>query len=748
MLWICFMNGLLKTLDDSLEQIVDTGKLPKEFCGHVSFADDLTIWLSSAIEEQLAVLMSELASVAAEWFTRHGIPVSDKTTATMFCKQQNRAVEQTITLHLLPKGHPKRDDPAMVLKVRTSPDPVRLLGVHFDQDGDCNAQSKLMTRNADMINKVMISAANFTHPHTLRQIYSMYSLSKTLYGAGAAGDYANDWLDPKLQGKKNSKNDPRAKGTGRFTVPYRSEKDMQKTVECETNKDAFKHLSSCHDAACRIISGTHSTTNASVNQRLAGFRDLRTEMECRAIADDEKSRRTIHQDSPLVVQHWLQPLVEGEKDMPLLRHLPYEPWEGARAMEHLHYYIDIAEGVSRESEAEVRLRDNWRRFNLAYERCKPDRILTTDGSCEQMGDGTVESFSAAILLEGTDVRPTSNSITDTNWWKSSAGRLACSYSAETYAGSLGLDAALRHYALHPPASRAALLWVTDSRSLLEAVKKGPIAQTSWYEALMMKKMIQLVNMGVDIHMVFAFSHCDFQINELVDDLVDSTRYPVNVPNQPEIWHLDSRRIRRREVREDADIKCNNADKRRAPRSLLANYKPNPSRKKKPPEWCVWWPEKLTRRFSAADQKLLNQLKTGCVSALGGHLHDIRSPCPLCGKDGVLARHGAAIEHLFKCTSTVARDLYSKYLSDFPSREPDVLWKAPREAIDYTREFLYLAKPAKKDLGLELDDVVVPPARRAIAKSEHTGSPSAAVSAPLNPSQLASGSSRTNSSYTT
>ena len=561
----------------------------------------------------------------------------------------------------------------------------------------------------------------FTDSHTLRQIYCYYGLSKALYGACAAGDYVDNWNDPLLAPTKKSKANPRSRGDGRYTIT---------TDKCPADRvnrsAAYCSLERAHTAACRTISGVYKNCNSRVAERIAGFRDLHTEMHCQMISEDEKSRRTVPDGGSLPCAKWASVLdPETQSDMPMFRHLPYSPAEGARAQPYLRYFLDIAAGTSRNSHETVKLRENQRRYHEAQVYLEPDVVLTTDGGVDQQGDGIVDSISSALLLMPDElarcnteytpevkpekgvkkekkaipqpppptgvnecVRSILRAIPNERKRRADAGCYACSYSAETYAGHLGLDLAIEWFENNPSSAPRTLTWVSDSRSLLQALQKGPISQTSFAEAQLMLKLLKLVAMGISINMVFSFSHCGFLINELADALCgDELGERNNAPPATSIWHKDSRRPRRRGVREAADQACKDAEE--VLPSIMGKWRPNPNPFKAPGARteCVFWPEKVNRRLTPADTKTLNRLKSGALAKLGGHLHGHPERCELCGEEGALARGGKAIVHLFECGSEIAAELRETHFSSVQTAiNPSLLWKQPQLAVNYTRAF--------------------------------------------------------------
>ena len=562
------------------------------------------------------------------------------------------------------------------------------------------------------LNQVLASAAPFTHPHVLRQIYSLYGLSLARYAAGAAGTYQMDLQDPVVRGTE-----PVAQPASQHSCTTRSNRADRFEITATPGEPGcigvMEDLNVAHTAACRLITGCHRTTRSEVVQRLAGFRDIKTEMNVAAFREDEKTRRTLHESSTLVPATWDNPTrAGGFTDRPILRCLPYEPWEAAKAWPMLHFYFDHGPGVTAKSDEDVRLADNQRRFADAVGDIPPDLLLSTDGSVDYMQLAEHLGLAQAAAFITTDVNLASASrVEPGDWVKQRCDDFACSYIVEGAAANIGLDRVIKYLDDNPASAVRKLIWVTDSKSLLEALAKGGIRQTGHVEASVMKQLIELTKRGVAVHMVFTFSHCGFALNEIADEIAGSDSFPANVPSETRVWYKDAARYRSKFVFEEADEEALNTILEGEPkRPCYATWRPNPDWRENKRKWAVLWPEKVTRKLAPRTQRLLNQLKAGVCSSVGGYLQNRPDPCPLCRTPDALRRGGIAIEHLFSCECREAKALREgEFLEAFQDpavvgNPPSILWHHPMEALRYVHAFLAEAgRQLSRDLVLDEND---------------------------------------------
>jgi len=254
--------------------------------------------------------------------------------------------------------------------------------------------------------------------------------------------------------------------------------------------------------------------------------------------------------------------------------------------------------------------------------------IFTDASVKNITDsanprssGIPASAGAAIFYKsGVQVRDL----------KATGGQLACSYSAERGTILLALETLLDNLdTLFPEGGTHNVAIVTDSLSTLLALQRGPFAQTCGENVALWEAIIRLRDKGISLHFTFVYSHLGVAGNEAADTLAGAN---VSHPIAGLQWVDD---VVRREVtkitsREDAPEACPYL---RAQGGVVGLSDPK---------------SLLRLRLPSKSVRLLLQLRTGACSTLGGHLAEAPDKCKICGADGVLARGGKAVHHLFTC----------------------------------------------------------------------------------------------------
>ena len=119
----------------------------------------------------------------------------------------------------------------------------------------------------------------------------------------------------------------------------------------------------------------------------------------------------------------------------------------------------------------------------------------------------------------------------------------CAYSAECRGGEGGLDEVLEIDDTTP------VIWVTDSRSLAQALAKGVLLQTGHAEAHIWERLLRLAERGVKVAVTWVFSHCDDCVaNELADKLAgEAAKLLHENPSSAPWWYIDAARARYSEV---------------------------------------------------------------------------------------------------------------------------------------------------------------------------------------------------------
>eukprot|EP00742_Colponemidia_sp_Colp-10_P012121 GILJ01013563.1.p1 GENE.GILJ01013563.1~~GILJ01013563.1.p1 ORF type:complete len:1241 (-),score=135.46 GILJ01013563.1:77-3442(-) len=128
------------------------------------------------------------------------------------------------------------------------------------------------------------------------------------------------------------------------------------------------------------------------------------------------------------------------------------------------------------------------------------------------------------------------------------GTHTCSYRTETVAILMALRTLLRahvaaakhHQRQHPSFTiKRNVLILTDSKSAIDALRKGPLRQVSPTEDCIWNELLNFAREGWSIHLAFVYSHCSFAVNDFADEMADHHRrrpMPTNAPT----WEADLR----------------------------------------------------------------------------------------------------------------------------------------------------------------------------------------------------------------
>ena len=139
-----------------------------------------------------------------------------------------------------------------------------------------------------------------------------------------------------------------------------------------------------------------------------------------------------------------------------------------------------------------------------------DAEIWTDGGVLHAESPDCISASAGHLYLAADPQPHAT-------FTASAGRLACSYTAEFVA----LTGSLRQFAPLIPSGSKVLIGV-DSQSLLQALHKGPLLTEEDFEDELWHQFLALARRDCHVVLQFFYSHVHFPPrNEAVDDVVTS-----------------------------------------------------------------------------------------------------------------------------------------------------------------------------------------------------------------------------------
>ena len=205
-----------------------------------------------------------------------------------------------------------------------------------------------------------------------------------------------------------------------------------------------------------------------------------------------------------------------------------------------------------------------------------------------------------------------------------AGSYACSYSAEVRGAEAGL---VDLVPLLPP-DCTHLLWVTDSRSLLQALEKGCLRQTAFAEAAIWHALLRLSERGIGVSCVWVFSHTDsVPCNDRADQLASTAADELRGSTAP-LWWVDAARHRWSPKLQEYLKSCT-----------------DPSRTFEPPRLSL-----THLSLFPTHQRLLSCLRAGVWEPLGYEVGGTRA-CPLCGDPSVPHRRGG-IQHMLSCPGAI------------------------------------------------------------------------------------------------
>jgi ribonuclease HI len=442
-----------------------------------------------------------------------------------------------------------------------------------------------------------------------------------------------------------------------------------------------QELSSLHMQAARIISGTLLTAPTAACLAEAGLRQLDHLVRVQGIRSACKLVRFC--DYPVLsaltapadltsysssytttfgstVRSIAAHPLPGPRE-PLLLEPPFPPYSTEHAT---NITFDVSVGdVKKSSPISAKLA-----FNQAKIASSPaaDAEIWPDGSVKHVASSPFVSSAGAFIL----FRPGEDAIKGGG----SASALACSYTAEAIAVVKGLEALL---ALPPEGRPRQCNFYTDSLSLLLALSRGPLRQRS-HKVAGIWEMLLRAAATTKIHLAFVFAHCDLARNDEVDLLAKELADGPPLPSPP-IWVVDEARYHINQARFNHDshwiADMGAFRSTHGPRYRMATLAP---------ETILMAPSKFKGKWMfRSNYRTLAQLRTGVCPKLGGWRHEVQEPCPRCLQEGVLARGGRAVEHLFACTHPEM--VAARLRLEIPS--PSCLWEKPSKCLEYFRAFV-------------------------------------------------------------
>lgn len=297
-------------------------------------------------------------------------------------------------------------------------------------------------------------------------------------------------------------------------------------------------------------------------------------------------------------------------------------------------------------------------------------VVACDGSVWKKRGGAAaalcrpSSWQRAVDDDGDPMTPTE--ATALAFCMKPAGIGVCSFSAE----ARGLDGALSliENAANVGAEDVREFHiVTDSQSMLAALKLGPLRQRDPRLAWAWFRIVQLIKRGLSITLHFGFGHVGWPFGDYVDKLAREASLTGGSDESPQ-WWVDAAAF-------NAEIAA--MAKSRLGRSIRAQAKMFG-----PTKW-----DKVTSRRLHPDGalKLLTQLRTDSCAKIGGHLINQAHRCRRCNaitrRSGVDGSEESMVKHLFVCPwgRTNRRVLRMRGIG--------TLWSRPFVAIEYVRRFV-------------------------------------------------------------
>ena len=230
----------------------------------------------------------------------------------------------------------------------------------------------------------------------------------------------------------------------------------------------------------------------------------------------------------------------------------------------------------------------------------------------------------------------------------------------------GISGALDLFKGIPEGSHVGLC--SDGLSVLEALKCGPLRQRTEMGRLFWAMMIRLLP-KYRVSLIFVLGHCGLPEADRADVEAKRLARLGGDATFPEWWCDTARQLLAVQLAEQLD-----AD--------FVGFRASVVPKDK---WLLPFP-KLGRRES----RLLAQVRSGCVGALGGWRHERPEPCPHCKAERALCRNGGAVTHMFSCPA-----------EPWPSRRAalglegcwmEALVSSPAPAMQYVTEFVTALQP--------------------------------------------------------
>lgn len=208
-------------------------------------------------------------------------------------------------------------------------------------------------------------------------------------------------------------------------------------------------------------------------------------------------------------------------------------------------------------------------------------------------------------------------------------QLACSYATEATALANGLEEMIREIEKvrmkarlegQDPNIERNLLCITDSQSVLAALRGGPIKAKDPLIIRIWLLLMRLAEMNVYTHLQFVYSHCGVPENTDADELAGAYEKPPTIPTTAATWETDAFNFLRRKVLADYNAKVLKERKKPSHRQEILGLRPSPLRSTRPITG------KMLSRRQCVD---LTRMRCGESEMFGAFHYRIRDMSNLC-----------------------------------------------------------------------------------------------------------------------
>ena len=463
----------------------------------VAFADDLTITTSGVLLKEMILTLQKGMDIVRQWTTRSKMRVNiGKTQGIYFSLDRDKDDPDEFTRDPLYYKDEQGVDRVILIQKRAadgSPHP-KLLGCRTDRQANFNDHSDEARAKGSA---ARAQVAYIASPHvgatrdTMKCFMDAYAMKKM--------DYAAEIFYSLLGDDRRS----------RFDSAHRAM--LRIALGAAPNADSIGVLIEAGEIPLEL---EMRRRNAVLVERLQRLDKQQRQMakaelhptKCKLKVKSERRER----------EHPLKPGVDLIKEayrwsnvsatqtrLPVVTYGEIPPWETGGA-EKVQIYEKLSETKKSELSVEEQLDISQRAIRSRG-----------DFWAELWCDGAGCSFIAqrhggagyTIYVDGVC----------TTEGKVPAGAAACPHTAE----GVGLEAALVDFLLlvrDKGCTGRRLLIATDSKSLLDALKKGPLKQDDPRNHSIWKILLQLAALGIEVVLQHVFAHCGLVKNEKVDEL--------------------------------------------------------------------------------------------------------------------------------------------------------------------------------------------------------------------------------------